>query len=355
MSMPQHRLIHRLIMKSAKGRVEIPRAQLGAPGAPRAITFLPITKNETRDDDARLQDQSLRMFDVKVLLTKQLTLPDTIKSAFTKEDGASLVKVRTNTTMIEVGEAFGAFNIELNSRNELALIRMRVEARVPSEARNKVYDATAASLDHLSYLAQVPILTGPMKIYDEKNQAITIDILGPDPEVTLNLSAQHVFSELAPIYALYREFKNSSSAYYRLLCLFKIMEGILGVLRMKGYKEAEALGIENSVPKERVPDHPDISNDLRYLIGKPIKDLYDNVLQKRYRDAASHFLVQENEILQVSSAEKRNRFAEMAFVCDLCARILISNHEGLLRRLDEARNAQAIAKAAKRSRRLRPS
>src|SRR5262245_54122765 len=96
MSMPQHRLIHRLFMKSAKGRAEIPRAELGAPGAPRAITLLAITKNETRDDGARLQDQSLRMFDVEVLLTKQLTLPDKINSAFTKEDGASLVKAPAN-------------------------------------------------------------------------------------------------------------------------------------------------------------------------------------------------------------------------------------------------------------------
>jgi hypothetical protein len=78
------------------------------------------------------------------------------------------------------------------------------------------------------------------------------------------------------------------------------------------------------------------------IIGKPIKEFYDNVLEKRYRDAASHFLIQENVILQVSSAEERHRFAEMAFVCDLSARVLISNHEGLLRRLDEAHRAQAI-------------
>jgi hypothetical protein len=95
------------------------------------------------------------------------------------------------------------------------------------------------------------------------------------------------------------------------------------------------------MPKERVPDHPDISQDLRYLIGEPIKKFYDNILAKRYRDAASHFLVQENVILQVSSAEERNKFAEMAFVCDLSARVLISNHEELLRRLDETRRVQA--------------
>jgi hypothetical protein len=136
---------HQLIMKAVKNRAEIPREQLGAPGAPRAITILAIMENETRDDNVRLQDQSLRMFDVEVLLTKQLTLPDAINSAFTKEDGSSLIKAAPNTATMRVDTAFGTFNIEMNSRNELALIRMRVEARVPSEARNKVYDATAAS------------------------------------------------------------------------------------------------------------------------------------------------------------------------------------------------------------------
>jgi hypothetical protein len=129
-----------------------------------------------------------------------------------------------------------------------------------------------------------------MKIYDNKNHVITIDMVGPEREVTLNPGAQHLPLALSPIYALYREFKNSSSAYYRLLCLFKIMEGILGVLRKKGREEAQALGVPFSMPQETVPDHPDISKNLRYLVGKPIKEFYDNVLQKPYRDAASHFL-----------------------------------------------------------------
>jgi hypothetical protein len=333
---------YHLIMKSVMNRADIPREKLGAPGAPREITIVARMENETRDDKARLQDRSLRMFDVEVLLTKQLTLPDNLNFAFTKEDGTSLIKVANNTPTIKVDTTFGTFYVELNSRNELALIRMKVEARIPWEARNKVYDATAAFLDRLSYLAQAPILTSLMKIYDEKNQATTIDIVGPDREAILNPSAELLFSELAPIYALYREFKNSSSAYYRLLCLFKIMEGILVVLRKKWRDEAKALGIPLSIPKERVPDHPDISQDLRYLIGKPIKEFYDKILEKRYRDVASHFLVHENVILQVSSAEERHKFTEMAFVCDLCTRVLISNHEELLRRLDEARKAQSI-------------
>jgi hypothetical protein len=237
MSKPEHHLI----MKSVKNRAEIPRGKLGAPGAPTAINIVAIKENETRDDKARLQDQSLRMFNVELLLTKQLTVPDTFNSDFTKEDGTSFIKLATK---IKVDTASGTFDAELNSRNEMALIRMRVEACVPTEARNKVYDATAAFLDHLSYLAQAPILTSLMKIYDEKNQVFTIDILGPEQEVTLNPGAQYLFRELSPIYALYREFKNSNSAYYRLLCLFKVMEGIFRVLRKKGREEAKALGIQ---------------------------------------------------------------------------------------------------------------
>jgi hypothetical protein len=333
-------------MKSVKNRAEIPRGKLGAPGAPKAINIVAIKENETRDDKARLQDDSYRMFNVELLLTKQLMVPDTFNSDFTKEDGTSFVKLATTTSKIKVDTASGSFDVELNNRNEMALIRMRVEACVPMEARNKVYDAIAAFLDHLSYQAQTPILTGLMKIFDEKNEVFTIDVLGPEQEVTLNPGAQYLFPELSPIYALYREFKNSNSAYYRLLCLFKVMEGILGVLRKKGREQARAIGIQLSMPKEKVPDHPDISKDLRYLIGKPIKEFYDNILAKRYRDVASHFLVQENVILQVSSAEERNKFAEMAFVCDLCARILISNHEVLLQRLDIARKTRSAPPSA---------
>jgi hypothetical protein len=88
-------------------------------------------ENETRDDTMRLEDHSLRAFDVEVLLTKNLTLPDTFNADFTKEDGMSLVKL---TSKITVDTASGTFHVDLNSRNKMALIRMRVEARAPTEA-----------------------------------------------------------------------------------------------------------------------------------------------------------------------------------------------------------------------------
>ena len=230
---------HRLLATSVTTCVDVPREQLGAAGAPSAVTVVAIMENETRDETMRLQDQSLRPFDVEVLLTKHLTLPDTFNAGFTKEDGTSLIKLGSN---IKVDTASGTFHVDLNSRNEMALIRMRVEARVPTEARNKVYDAIAVFQDHLSYAAGTPILTGQMKIYDDKNQITTIDMVGPEREVTLGPGAQHLPLALSPIYALYREFKNSSSAYYRLLCLFKIMEGFSAFCGKRDGKRRRLLG-----------------------------------------------------------------------------------------------------------------
>ena len=73
------------------------------------------------------------------------------------------------------------------------MIRMKVEARVPTEARDKVYDAIAVFLDHLSYAAKTPLLTGQMKIYDDKNQITTIDMIGPEREVTLSSAIPSFF------------------------------------------------------------------------------------------------------------------------------------------------------------------
>ena len=131
---------HRLVAASVTTRVDVPREELGAAGAPSALTVVALMENETRDDTMRLKDQSLRMFDVEVLPTKHLTLPDTFNAGITKEDGTSLIKLASD---IRVDTASGTFHVDLNSQKEMALIRMRVQGRVPTEARNKAYDAIA--------------------------------------------------------------------------------------------------------------------------------------------------------------------------------------------------------------------
>jgi hypothetical protein len=114
------------------------------------------------------------------------------------------------------------------------------------------------------------------------------------------------------------------------------MEGIFGPLRKDARLRARKLNLTLDLPKEVVPHHPHIAANLQHLSGDRIKDFYDTVLYKQYRNLVSHFLVRGEAILKVSSAADRARFTEMTFLCDLCVRILITNHEELLHRLAEA-------------------
>ena len=171
---------------------------------------------------------------------------------------------------------------------------------------------------------------GQLKVLDARNQAQSIYLTGPDREVFVNLGVVQLFNELTPVYALYREFKNSSA---RTIGFFAVQcDGRNFLFKGKARLKAKEIGATlPSILKGIVPDDPYISAGLRQYVGRSIRGFYDNVLQKNYRDVVSHFLVQENVILKVSSAEDNNRFAEMAFVCDLCVRLMITNHEFFLR------------------------
>jgi hypothetical protein len=328
-----------LIAQSVTNQVQIPVGKLGAPGAPAWITIQAMFTG-VGHKGVGLHDTATREFTVETLLRRRPLSDDGFNAAFTAADGASFVGVPPNITKLKVQTSFGDFEVETNAAHQLSLVRMQVHAAVPAEAIYKAGDSIAAFLDHLSFLAQVPVYVGLVKAHDTKNEITTFAVIAPEREQTLNPGFQNLHGDLAPIYALYREFKNSESAYYRLLCLYKIMEGILGVLRAQAREKAKELGVQLGLPKERVPDHPDMPAHLRYLVGKTIRDFYDNTLQKNYRDAAAHFLVQDTKVLHVSSSVERTRFAEMAFVADLCVRILIANHEALLTRLQTAAAAK---------------
>jgi hypothetical protein len=327
---------HELIATTEGPGVELALDKMPAAGALGQLTVLAIMENETRDNNSRLNDQLNRPFLIRFILSKQITFPDRLSYNFTRNDGASYVTMADGATTLSVRTASGAFEVELNDRQELSLIRAQFQATSAIEARNKAYNLTAPFLDSLSFWSNTPIITGLLEIYDEVNQAYTIDMIGPERAILYGPGAHRIFAALEPIYGLYREFKNSNSTYYRLLCLYKIMEGVFGPLRKNARRESKRIGVVLSWPKEFVPSHPHIAPDLRHLIGKPIKEFYDTVLQKEYRDTVSHFLVREDVILRVSSAAERFRFAEMTFLTDLCVRVLISNHEQTLHQLAEA-------------------
>jgi len=333
---------YRIVGTSPTTSATLAADDLGAPGAPSMLSILGIQADATGDDEARLTDTSLRAFEVEIILTKQSGFRSHINANFAEGDGTSFLKVAGDQMSgARIATAFGEFNIALNGRNEWSLIQMTLNASSPEEARHRTFEAVDSFLDHVSFMAGVPIIYGQTRVRDIKNDVLAIDVVGPEREATVNAGARQLHSAMRPVYALYREFKNSNSSYYRLLCLYKIMEGVLGPLRAEAKKEALRLGVKLSIPKEKVPNHSDISPSLKYLIGKSAREFFDRTLQKQYRDIVAHFLINGTGVLHVSSAEQKSRFSQMAFVCDLCVRVLIENHEQCLSQLEAARRNSA--------------
>ena len=60
-----------------------------------------------------------------------------------------------------------------------------------------------------------------------------------------------------------------------------------------------------------------------------MKSFFDDVLTAKFRDAVAHFTT-KNGVLHVGSAEAISVYGDLAFVTDLCTRMVIASHERLL-------------------------
>ena len=130
---------------------------------------------------------------------------------------------------------------------------------VPQEAKAKFHKVVTPFIDHLSYKANCPIHIPLISSEDVKNRCIMINYTSPYPIAKLNPHESHLDTKMIPIYALYREAKNSDSCYYKFLCYYKILrEGIYKHLRPDLYKLARERNIEIQKQKELVPDHPEL-------------------------------------------------------------------------------------------------
>jgi hypothetical protein len=131
------------------------------------------------------------------------------------------------------------------------------------------------------------------------------------------------------IYTL--EAKNSNSDFYKFLCYYKILEGLLGILRANIFTRARAQGLTLHRPKETIPPSPDISMRFQTYAEKPIKTFFDAVMTPRFRNAVAHFVTDDGAILNMSDPDHIDNYAEILFVSELCVRTMIESHENLLK------------------------
>lgn len=318
---------------------EIPIDRLGPPGVKGELHVLAIMPNEQRRDEDRLRDQTERPFKVFGQLSKNPPAAGNIKGDFGAEDGSSYLELPDHALMSRVRCAEGMFEIKKNSFGEKSLVEFECIATTPAEAKRKFQTAVLPFLDYLSYLANCPVVVAMLRVEDPRNDRISMEYVSPYRKTTVNPHVANLFIELAPVYAMYREAKNSYSDFYKFLCYYKILEGLLGALRANVFSRARAENIDLGRPKETIPSSPDIPAPYQVHVGKSIKAFFDGVLAPQFRNAVAHFITDDGAVLNMSSPEHIDNYGEVLYVLELCVRKVIESHETLLRRLQRPHGA----------------
>lgn len=291
---------------------------------------------ETPESEIRLlaADTSERDFDVTCVFFRESAFSRQIEAQIAFGSGTSFFTLPEGVDdpgwFISGGIRY---EVVLNTQREFAGVRSRVRARSVQAARDTFSQGLAPILDHMSYTANVPLIASSPSCHDIKNLGWVFGYTSPYATHVVGAGTANLHVELAPVYALYREAKNASSLFYRFLCYYKILEGIFRRLRPELFKKAAARRITLTRSKEVIPEHRELRLFAPDLIGRPIKEYFDRVLQKEFRDAVAHYVLDDTgSILSPSAPDAVNKFTDITLPTELCCRTVVAQHE---RHLDE--------------------
>jgi len=314
-------------------RLDIPVDALGPGGIRGDLHVLAIMPDEKRPDAERLGDKTARRFRVSARLSKVPAASGDLKGDFTAEDGASYFVSPEQIHLHRVDTPGGRFDVAKNANREMALVTFDCTARDVGEAQATFANAVYPVLDHLAFMANVPVHIAALRVEDLNNNCTTLTYTAPYKPVSVGSFAQQFALDMQPVYALYREARNASSDFYRFLCYYKILEGLLGKMRAAVYQRAKTLNRTLVAARDRVPECDDYPDGLKDQTGKSIKHFLDSVLTPEFRNAMAHFATDDGTVLLMSDHAHQLRYANIMLITELCVRTVIANHETLLRQL----------------------
>lgn len=311
---------------------EVSIDKLGKPGVVSELIVVPALVDECLSDHERLTDTAKRKFELKALLGKHSIREGNISLVLDADEGDSFIVAPDGSSSSMLHSPLGMMVLHHNAKRELSLITFDCEATSLFEARTIFIRALTPFVDHICFLANIPIHIARVSCFDSTHQIQSVEYVGPHASVKLNPHEGAMEPELFPIYALYREAKNSSSSLYKFLCYFKIIEGVCNSLRSALFKRAEATSISITKRKELVPALAELLPDQEVLIGTPVRKVFDNRFRK-LRDQAAHFLLRDARPINVSDSEIYSRFSNELPLIEACARVVVDTQHEYLRQL----------------------
>ena len=319
-------MANRLIGSTTENSIELSQADLGPPGSHGVLVIRPIFRG--RSGEGWDTDRERRTFALSAILAKTPLSSQDLNMTHSAADGGSFFIAPENAAHIEMGMEDVHFRISLNEQRELSLVEAEIQARVWREASDRFASRLSKILNHLSYEFNVPVTLNKILTKDNRYEVQYLEHFSPYFPVQLPRDfGNAVQSEMDPLYALYREAINSDSPHYKMLCLYKIMEGVFRTLRPNLRRMARENKVALSNPSETVPADESFPDSLKPWIGKSITDFHGKMLTRQFRDAVAHFMLRDTTLLDLGSPEQNRAFAGVVRACDVCARVVLKNHE----------------------------
>lgn len=311
----------------------IPVEDLGPAGTKGELHVLAIMPSEVRSDEQRLRDNSSRSFKIAARLGKALPPVGDIKGDFGSNDGGSYFHIPPEQAFVRVRCREGTFEIKKNAAGEQAFVEFECQSVGVAEAKAVFLSAVLPFLDHQAYLANCPLFVTSIRVEDPTNLRTSLDYVSPYRDVIVNPHVKSLNTELAAVYALYRDAKNSHSDFYTFLCYHKILDGLLGSIRAAIRSRANKQKVQLSARRDVVQASPDIAPQYQQWIGEPIKKFFDDVMTPQFRNAVAHFITKDGAVLNLSAPQQIERYAGILYVSELCVRTVIESHEAWISEL----------------------
>ncbi|GJM43226.1 MAG: hypothetical protein DHS20C21_00680 [Gemmatimonadota bacterium] len=315
-----------------------PRNQsLAPPGISGTLVLLDSLDSDERTDEDRLHDSRARDFEVRLVLDRSLDFGAGIDARTDPALGRSLFAIPEPVRSVRVDSPDGAYVVHKNEDGHASCLSCSLRTTDPKDATRQAVASITRFLDHLCYTANAPVMVKKVIAIDTTNMLTHVSYTTPYAPVLVRPGEETVHREMFPIYALYREAKCSSSAFYRFMCLYKILEGVFRHLRPSLMRKARERGLTIETVSDTVPDHDEIRRFHPGYVGRPIKKLMDDELTPGFRNAVAHFRLESGSVLNPSDFEQDSKFTNMILISELSVRTVIDNQNSYYDQLADSR------------------
>ncbi len=264
-----------------------------------------------------------RKWRIRAILADELQLSTNLQRLFDK-DGVKMVSLPCSPMKIwmKSGENTWIFyELVANDNGNLYAVNLTISARYPTVTMLTAWYPFNALLDRLVAMYCVPIYLARIELLSPADGLpLIFQMLLPSLKPVAMGKVVGLFH--VPIFASYdaifREALNSSSPFYRLLCAFRIYEGI-NILR----KEIKQKACEKEV-KAKLPSDPKLDPDFLTLCGvsqdvtkkvKKVRDLFEHFSD--LRDSIAHFKLDQNgrdSQVYLAEGKELSRYAILASI-----------------------------------------